>query len=613
MVCRWADDSQRLILEHFDTIYNSPSKIYHQALPFSPSKSWLRNCYNTELSHAVQVVKGLQNEWGTCSRTVPLDDWPQVLTCTKDLIVVGFYSGNITILDAITGIHISALPGHNLRVDSLALSLDKTFLVSGGADKVVKLWDIQTGGIAKIFCGHTDWVYSTAISPDQSTIASGSRDKTIRLWNAQTGDCYCVLKRHSSVNYISFSPSNARLLMTACNDNTIQQWDINGNQIGPAYEGENFVFSPDGTCFVSWGGAVATISASDSGLVIAKLQAIEDTFEYCCFSPDGKSMAGADGCIIYIWNITSSDPYLVEALVGHTGDITSLAFSSSLISSSRDKSIKFWQSGTSSTDLATTDPEPISFASASIVSVSLQANDGIALSYNSDGVVEAWDISTGLCKTSFHLPLEFASRSGMDPQAKSTSKSSMQLVNGRLVVVLPLSWGDLQIWDSKRGYTRTVYAPCRNLRISGDGSKVFLLGYGSIEAWSIQPENIMSMVQSQELQNTLNCDFLTVNGSEVWVSVGDSQIEGWDFGGPDPKPIPLSDISPARPHLKFIDATKEGNPSPSRIEDQATGKEVFQLLGKYANPTVTQLDGQYLVAGYDSGEVLILDFSQVSL
>ena len=582
-------------------IHNSPSKIYHYALPFSPSKSWLRNCYNTELSHAVQVVKGLQNEWGTCSRTVPLDESPEVLTCTKDLIVVGFYSGNITILDAITGIHISALPGHNLRVNSLALSLDKTLLVSGSADGVVKLWDIQTGGIAKTFCGHTDWVYSTAISPDQSTIASGSRDKTICLWNAQTGYCYCVLKRHSIVNYISFSPSNAQLLMTACDDNTIQQWDINGNQIGPAYKGNNFVFSPDGTCFVSWKGAVATIFSSDSGLVIAQLWTIKNAFQYCCFSPDGKSMAGAAGSIIYIWNITGSHPYLIEALVGHTGDITSLTFSSSLISSSRDKSIKFWQSGNSSTDPATTDPKSISLASASIVSVSLQANDGIALSHNSSGVVEAWDISTGLCKTSFYLPGELASR------------SSMQLVNGRLVVVLSLSWGGLQTWDSEKGYTKTVYAPHRNLRISGDGSKVFLLRYGSIEAWSIQAGRIMGLVQSQELQNTLNCDFLTVNGSEVWVSVGDSQIKGWDFGGPDPTPIPLSDISPARPHLKFIDATKEGNPSPSRIEDQATGKEVFQLFGKYANPTATQWDGQYLVAGYGSGEVLILDFSQVSL
>jgi len=49
--------------------------------------------------------------------------------------------------------------------------------------------------------------------------------------------------------------------------------------------------------------------------------------------------------------------------------------------------------------------------------------------------------------------------------------------------------------------------------------------------------------------------------------------------------------------------------SQSRIEDVAAGKEVFQLAGRYAKPSVTQWDGQYLVAGYDSGEVLILDFS----
>jgi len=52
---------------------------------------------------------------------------------------------------------------------------------------------------------------------------------------------------------------------------------------------------------------------------------------------------------------------------------------------------------------------------------------------------------------------------------------------------------------------------------------------------------------------------------------------------------------------------------PSVIKDTVTGKEVFQLVGRYAKPTDMQWDGQYLVAGYMSGEVLILDFNCVLL
>jgi hypothetical protein len=43
------------------------------------------------------------------------------------------------------------------------------------------------------------------------------------------------------------------------------------------------------------------------------------------------------------------------------------------------------------------------------------------------------------------------------------------------------------------------------------------------------------------------------------------------------------------------------------IKDTVTGKVVLQLNGRYAKPFDVQWDGQYLVAGYESGEVMILD------
>ena len=49
-----------------------------------------------------------------------------------------------------------------------------------------------------------------------------------------------------------------------------------------------------------------------------------------------------------------------------------------------------------------------------------------------------------------------------------------------------------------------------------------------------------------------------------------------------------------------------------RIEDTVSGKEVFRLPERYAEPIwAPQWDGQYLVAGYSSGEVLILDLNNM--
>ena len=168
------------------------------------------------------MVKGLQDQWGACSRTASFSGTPGALACWKDLIAVGFDSGNITILDAVTGIQKSVLSGHTDWVGALTFSSDGMFLVSGSDDKAITLWDIQTGGVVRSFVGHTKWVRSVSISPDCTRIASGSDDKTIRLWDIQTGECDCIIDGHkNNINSVSFSPVDPQLLVSASSDKTI--------------------------------------------------------------------------------------------------------------------------------------------------------------------------------------------------------------------------------------------------------------------------------------------------------------------------------------------------------------------------------------------------------
>ena len=208
----------------------------------------------------------------------------------------------------------------------------------------------------------------------------------------------------NEVRSVSFYPTNPQLLISA-SYGTIQQWDTSGHRIGPTYNGNQVVFSLDGSCFLSWGGSVARVQNSDSGAVIVELQASSDSFQYCCLSPDKKFVAGSAGVTTYIWDITSSDPYLIETFI--TPDcIWFLIFSSSLIFLSEDGSINFWQINAPLTDPVTTNSELIPLASASIKSVTLHTNDGIAISSDSAGVVRTWDILTGFCKSSFYIPVQ---------------------------------------------------------------------------------------------------------------------------------------------------------------------------------------------------------------
>ena len=169
------------------------------------------------------------------------------------------------------------------------------------------------------------------------------------------------------------------------------------------------------------------------------------------------------------------------------------------------------------------------------------------------------------------------------------------------------------IWDGEKGelpqMVDTPISRAKGVRISGDGSMVFCLAEKSIQAWSILTGEPMGKV---ELGGEPYVDTLYADGSKIWVCFEDSQTQGWDFGIPGSSPIQLSNASLDKPHLSLYGGTKWNN-DPCIIKDAITGKEIFQLVGRYAIPHEVQWDGQYLVAGYKSGEVLILDFNHVHL
>jgi WD40 repeat protein len=501
--------------------------------------------------------------------------------------------GEIIILDAITGSQIAIFSGHTAGVVCFTFSSDGKLLVSGSNDMTVKVWDVQTGGVIKTFYGHTGCVWSVSISADCTRIASGCEDKTVRLWDIQTGECLCVIQQQHNVDHVSFSSINPQYVISI-SDDKVWQWDVNGHQIPPVYDGSYIAFSPDHTLFALCNEDVVTVQNSDTRATVAKFQVPGHGINCCCFSPDSRLIGAAAGKAAYVWDITS-DPCSTETLVSHTNDITSLVFSSPtfLVSASQDKSVKFWQIGALSTDPVTTDLE-----SSPILSVSLQPGCGIAISSDIMGVVKTWDISTGLCKASFQTP------------AKGIFWRDVQLIDGRLIIIWCQDEG-IHIWDINRGeFLLKIDLPPLNLkglRISGDGSKVFCMTKKSIQAWAMHTGELVGEVKF-ELEQRGYLDPLQMDDSRIWVRLKDSSTQGWDFGILDSPPIHLFNVSTQRPLLDFIGGPSWQTEDISWIKDVVTGKEVFHLSERYIEPFGIQWDGRYLVAGYESGEVLILDF-----
>ena len=596
--CKWTDDSQRFLLEHFDTMCDSPSHIYHSALPLSPSSSWLHEYYGAEFSQEVKVVKGLPAGWGICSRTVSFGTGMLSLSYWNKIIAVGTVHGGIIILDAVTGSQTAVLSGHTDEVFSVVFASDGKSLVSGSVDKTVKLWDMQTGGVVRTFSGHTKIVHSVSISVDGTTIASASKDKTVRLWNIHTGECHHIIKQPGYVSHVTFSPTDPQYLLSVSN-NRVWQWNVNGDQLGSPVDGYYAAFSPDGTQVILSHDTTATVWNSNFETIMAEFQVAYNKMDkYFCFSPNCQLVAATIGGKIYVWDIGTSEPYLIKTITGHTNSVAYIAFSSpsSLISASDDQSLKFWWIYRSPTNPIETELKSTSPTPATIMSIALHVKGGITITSDSDGIVKTWDILTGLCKASFQTP------------AKGTSKRDVQLVNSRLI----LAWdkdGEIGVWDVKKGeHLLTVDAPDEldDFKISEDGSRIFSLGARVIQAQSIETGEIISEAEIEFHQYTWG--FLTVDGSIVWVHYPGLEGQVWDFGTPGSSPVQLPITPLVRPHSNNTVLWDTGI---SGVREKATGMVIFWLSKRYGNPSDVQWNGQYLVACFMSGEVLVLDFGLV--
>ena len=528
----------------------------------------------------MNVVKGFPVGLGVYSLTALLGSFTWALSHHNNIIAVGSWSGAIIVLNVTTGSWLVVLSGHTREVNCIAFSSDGPSLVSGSDDKTIKLWDVQTGNVVQTFFSHIEGVKSVSISVDCTTIASGHHDNTICLWDTQTGECYHKTQHQRTVSYVVFSHEDPQHLISI-SDQKVWQWDANGCQIRSPFDGTHVTFSSDGAQFVSCFKQTITIYDSSIGAVFTEFQ-VASSAHLCCFSPDNSLVAVAAAETAYCWDITTSKPQLVETFIGHTQNITSVTFSSSttLITASCDKSVRFWQVRAQPTNIPIIGLKPASLPLAPIKSTTVQSEEGIIITSDYSGMIRAWDMSTGFCKASFQTP------------AKGPCMRDTQLVNGRLILVWYAN-KKIHVWDGGNGEVLWVvdipWDNVEDLKISGDGSRVVGLFAPSIWVWSLQTGDVMGTMEIEYEGPSVS---LIVSGSKVWAHWLQSNYRGWDFGVSGSTPMELSNISTLSSHNRVW------YPKQAEAKDSAIRGDVFHLSGESEYPVSMQCDGSYLVAGY---------------
>ncbi|KAK9721191.1 cross-pathway control WD-repeat protein cpc2 [Basidiobolus ranarum] len=102
-------------------------------------------------------------------------------------------------------------------------------IVSGGWDKLVKVWDLSKCKIRTNHIGHTGYINTVTISPDGSLCATAGKDGVVMLWDLNDGKHLYSLEAGDEVNALTFSPN--RYWLCAATSSGIKVWDLESKSV----------------------------------------------------------------------------------------------------------------------------------------------------------------------------------------------------------------------------------------------------------------------------------------------------------------------------------------------------------------------------------------------
>lgn len=119
--------------------------------------------------------------------------------------------------------------GHSGSIRKLVWSHDDAFVISGGDDRIVKVWSVaKSGKLDREMKGHQGAIHDLALSPGSGVkLITASADGTAKIWIWKTGKLLQTLKGHKGVVYSCCftSEGGGRRCITGGHDRVINVWE----------------------------------------------------------------------------------------------------------------------------------------------------------------------------------------------------------------------------------------------------------------------------------------------------------------------------------------------------------------------------------------------------
>lgn len=181
---------------------------------------------NDEDRHSVRLW---DVESGKLLRTIEKTGWVNSLAISADKkwLVTGKWEGEAVAWDLSSEWKHLSFHAHPRGFHfCVAVTSDNKYLVTGGTDRNPRLWDLKSGAELRTFYGHESVVRCLTLSPDDKSLITGSKDGTVRFWDLATAKTTRIIAAHfGEVASVSLTGDGKRLV-TASHGESPRIWDV---------------------------------------------------------------------------------------------------------------------------------------------------------------------------------------------------------------------------------------------------------------------------------------------------------------------------------------------------------------------------------------------------
>ncbi|XP_057435453.1 autophagy-related protein 16-like isoform X2 [Lotus japonicus] len=251
-------------------------------------------------------------------------------------LITGGQDRLLKIWDTNTGSLSSTLHGCLGSVLDLTITHDNQSVIAASSSNNLYAWDLNSGRVRHTLTGHKDKVCAVDVSKISSRqVVSAAYDRTIKVWDLLKGYCINTIIFHSNCNALCFS-MDGQTIFSGHVDGNLRLWDIKTGKLLSQVGAHSLAIT---SVSLSRNGNVVLTSGRDnlhnlfdvrslevSGTLRGTGNRVASNWSRSCISPDDKhvSSGSSDGSV-YVWSTSTVD--IVSTLKEHASSVLCCAWS----------------------------------------------------------------------------------------------------------------------------------------------------------------------------------------------------------------------------------------------------------------------------------------------